>query len=81
MTPVALAAKDWRTLYVVCEHVAELPHGGDPMGPKTDGLRHQGFAVCCQACYEAGFLGGALETTNEPNGLCVGRLKPQGGAA
>ncbi len=70
-----LSMLDWRREYVVCEHVAALPNGGDPKGPKTDGLRHDGMDVCCQACYEAGFLGAPLEITTEPSGLAVGRLK------
>lgn len=67
---------DWRREFVVCQHVADLDAKGDPKGPKTDGLRHHRFDVCCQECADKGFLGNDdLALTNLPNGLCVGAFK------
>ncbi|OQW38361.1 MAG: hypothetical protein A4C66_11860 [Nitrospira sp. HN-bin3] len=42
---------DWRTSYIICPHVID-----------AEGQRHRGFRVCCEACWEAGFLDVDLAT-------------------
>lgn len=61
---------DWAVEYVVCEHVEALG-----IDPPTEGLRHSGFRVCCEACYDAGFLFiEDIAMEERPDGLCVGSL-------
>ena len=38
--------KDWRIDYIICPHVEK----------NSKNLRHQEFRVCCQSCYEEGYL-------------------------
>lgn len=57
---------DWRENYVICEHVA---------ADEKQGTRHKGFRVCCDPCWEQGFLTAEpLETKTRPDGLCIGRI-------
>jgi hypothetical protein len=48
-------SKDWRKDYVVCEHVAK--------DKDLRNLAHEGFRVCCQPCFEKGFIVAELEWT------------------
>lgn len=57
--------KDWRDDYIICSHVADNPEAKN---------RHQRFRVCCEECYDKGFLWN--EITKEKKGiLCIGTLK------
>lgn len=67
MTPDS--ARDWRTEYVVCQHVAD---------DEKLGTRHRGFDVCCEDCYALGFLGAEMDTKTLPDGLCVGTMRRPG---
>lgn len=37
---------DWVDNYNACEHILALP-----VPAPTEGIRHRGFSVCCEACY------------------------------
>lgn len=39
--------QDWRTQYTLCPHVADST---------TQATRHRGFRVCCDPCYDGGFM-------------------------
>jgi len=58
--------KDWRTDYIVCEHVA--------VDEKTEAF-HQGNKVCCGQCASSGFLVKDLDYRDEGS-LTVGAIKP-----
>ena len=45
--------KDWREDYVICEHVYK---------DKNIEQRHIKFRVCCEDCYQKGFLFNEIET-------------------
>jgi len=57
--------KDWRIDYIICEHICE--------NEKIQ-ARHSGFRVCCENCYEKGFLFESLDITKS-YGLTIGKIK------
>jgi len=59
--------KDWRTDYIICEHVKK------DADEKT--LRHQRFRVCCENCYQKGFLFTENLIMKKVKGLVIGKLK------
>lgn len=59
--------QDWRTDYVICEHVAENADAG---------TRHSGFRVCCEECWKTTLFLQVLDlrsVTRRADGLTVGR--------
>jgi len=68
---------DWRHEYICCEHVAARTDDS------TDGVKHSGFRVCCESCWDAGFLHSSdLIDAPSINGLSVRALaRARGGAA
>ena len=69
---------DWRRDYVVCEHLAASADV-----PSTEGTRHRGFRVCCEACWgivdpegRPRFLFDEdLDREERADGLCIGYVR------
>lgn len=54
--------KDWREEFVICKHIKE--------GSRN--IRGVNFRVCCEDCYEKGFLKKPLRITSK--GLSIGEI-------
>ena len=54
--------KDWREEYVICKHVKK----------RSRNIRGMNFRVCCEDCYEKGFLKKPLRIISE--GLSIGQI-------
>jgi hypothetical protein len=57
--------KDWRTDYLICEHIAE---------DESLEAFHNVSRVCCRRCADAGFLFEELDTVSQGE-FAVGKLK------
>lgn len=62
--------RDWRTDYVICEHVER---------DEAAGTRHRGFRACCDDCWKGGFLTAEPLSVEERGDFAIGRMQ-EGGA-